>query len=143
MQLRLDSHALDNEDLRLFPVGLADHGQLLTDVGVAPAADLMLHPLGVDIAGGGSGGFGKHPVARPPQMGIHQPAHPGLAPDAVDMDNVLKGPDCPVIFPLFPEQIKQICHKHCQNGIKHGISSLPVKKAPLPGGRWAEKVHSS
>ena len=70
LELRLHRHALQNEDLRPLAVGPADHPQLLADAGGAQAADLMLHAVYADIAGGRPGGLGKHPIARPPQVGV-------------------------------------------------------------------------
>ena len=88
LKLRLDSHALKDQDLRLFPVRPADDGKLLADIGISPAANPVLLPPGIDIAGGGTGGFRKHTVPRTPQMGIDQAADTGLSPDAVDMNNM-------------------------------------------------------
>ena len=104
---RVHRHALHHQHLGLLGCGPAQNGDLLLDVGLAPAMDRLFPALHVNGHGVGAGGFAEHPQPACPQPGLDQAADGGFAPGAVHVHHMGKARPGLGGAPGLPGQISQ------------------------------------
>ena len=124
LELRLERHTFNDQDLGALPRGLAENPDLFLDIGLPPAHQRLLVSADADDHGVCARGFAEDPQAACPQTGVNQAADCGFPPDAIDVDHMGQLPAGPGCTPVLPQQITQPQQSQSQNKPRHGLCPL-------------------